>query len=96
MVFVLIAPACLKQSGASPTFVPVKNFVRLSLKKIWNTVAKKESSINSGEDTYKRKAWLSLKCGSVSGGYCTRQLLMLDKKLEQFYLIGVHWQITNY
>ena len=46
MCFVLIAILCLKQWVASTTFVPVKSFAHLSLKKISNLAVGKENSMN--------------------------------------------------
>ena len=46
MGFVLFATLCLKPWVALTTSVPVKSFVPLSLKKIFNMVARRESSVH--------------------------------------------------
>ena len=71
-IFVHTATLFSKQWAALNTFVPVKKSVPLSLKKISIAVARKESSMNWHEVTYRKKALLSLKSESVSGGDCKR------------------------
>ena len=46
MGFVLIAALCLKPWVAFTTFVPAKKYVHLSLKRISNAVARRESSMH--------------------------------------------------
>ena len=49
MVSAVIATLCLKQWAAFTFFAPVKNFVRLSLKTMFNVVVKNESWMNWDE-----------------------------------------------
>ena len=59
MGFVLIATLCLKPWVAFITSVLVKSCVLVSLKRIFNVVARKESSMHWDDTIYKRKAsWL--------------------------------------
>ena len=71
MGFVLIATLCLKPWVAFTFSVPVKSCILLSLKKIFNVVARRESSMHWDDTIYKRKVTRLLKCGSLSGGGCT-------------------------
>ena len=77
------------------TFVPVKKYVLLSLKRISNTVEREESSMNEEELTSQEKDSLSFNFGSVIDGDCTRQLLMLNNKSEKISLTDGHRQINN-
>ena len=56
MDFVLIATLCLKPWFAFTTFFPVKSCVLLSLKRIFNVVARKESLMHWDDLIRKRKA----------------------------------------
>ena len=67
MGFVLIATLCLKPWFAFTTSVPVKSCVLLSLKRVFNVVARKESSMHWDDTIYKRKVSRLLKCGSANG-----------------------------
>ena len=62
MGFVLIATLCLKPWVAHIISVPVKSCVFLSLKRTFNVVAKKESSMHWDDIIYKGKASWLLKC----------------------------------
>ena len=84
MGFVLIATLCLKPWVAFTTSVPVKSCVPLSLKKIFNVVARRESSMHWDDTIYKRKATKFLKCGSANGGDCSKQPILLKKIQEDF------------
>ena len=66
-------------------FVPVKKSVRLSLKKIFNVVVKRESSITWDEAIYEKNASHFLKRGSVIGEHSTRQAIMSKKLCEKFF-----------
>ena len=95
MGFVLIAILCLKQWAAFITFVPVKRWAHLSLKKISNVAVGKENSMNWDEAINRRKVPLSLKYGNVSGGDFTRQPLTLSYISERNSLTDDHLQNTN-
>ena len=73
MGFFLIATLCLKPWVTFTTSVPVKSCVLLSLKRMFNVVARRESSMHWDDTIYKRKASRLLKCGSANGGDCTKQ-----------------------
>ena len=75
MVIVLNGTLCSKQLVAFTTFVPVKKFDRLSLKKNFKVVVKRKSWLYWDNAFYEKWALLSLKCGSVKGGDCTRQAI---------------------
>ena len=55
MGFVLIATLFLKPWVAFTTSVPVKSCVLLSLKRIFNVVARRESSMHSDDTIYKER-----------------------------------------
>ena len=93
--FLLIVTLCSMQWVASNTFVPVKKYVLPSLKRISNTVERKESSMNEEDVTSKQKDSLSFSFGSVIDGDCTRQLLLLNNKSEKISPTGDHRQINN-
>ena len=78
MGFVLIATVCLKPWVALTTSVPVKSSVPLSLKRIFDVVARRESSMHWDDTIYKRKASRLLKNGSANGGDCTKQPILLN------------------
>ena len=96
MGFVLIATLCLKPWVAFTTFVPVKSCVLLSLKRIFNVVAKRESSMHWDDTIYKRKASKLLKYGSANGGDCTKQPIPLNNISDNTLLTGVHLQLSNF
>ena len=83
MVFVLFATLCSKQWAAFITLVPFKRLVRLSLRRSFNVVVNREKSMNWEKAVNKRKLSLSLKCGSLDGGECTRQAKMSEKIIRQ-------------
>ena len=76
-------------------FVSIKKYVHLYLKKIFNTVVRKESSLSWEEVTHKKKVSLSLICGGVSGGDCTKQTLMLNYISVKISRTSHHLQNTN-
>ena len=86
MVFVHIAALCSKQGAASTTFVSFKRFNHLSLKRIFILVVKRQSSINWADTVYEKKASLSLYCGSVNGGDCTRQATLFKKRIREIFI----------
>ena len=95
MGFVLIATLCLKPWVALTTSVPVKSFVPLSLKKIFDAVARRETSMHWDDTIYKRKSTRLLKCGSANGGDCTKQPILLNNISENTFLTSVHLQLSN-
>ena len=96
MRFVLTTILFLKPWVAFTTSVPVKSCVLLSLKRIFNAVARRESSIRWDDTIYKRKALRLLKCGSTNGGDCTKQPILLNNISENTLLTGVHLQLSNF
>ena len=96
MGFVFIETLCLKPWVAFTTSVPVKNCVPLSLKKIFNVVAKRESSMHWDDTIYKRNVTRLLQCKSANGGGCTKQPILLNNISENSFLIDVHLQLSNY
>ena len=66
MGFFFIVTLCLKPWVAFTTSVPVKSCVLLLLKRIFNLLAKRESSMHWNDTLYKRKATRLLKCGSAN------------------------------
>ena len=96
MGFVLVATLCLKLWVACTTSVPVKSCVLLSLKKIFNVVARRKSSMHWDDTIYKRKATRFLKCGSGNGGDCTKQAILLNNISENTFLTDVHLQLSNF
>ena len=96
MGFVLIATLCLKPWVAFTTSVPVKSCVPLSLKKIFNVVARRGSSMHWNDTIHKRKASRLLKCGSANGGDCTKQPILLNNMSENTFVTGVHLQLNNF
>ena len=94
MGFVLIATLCLKPRVAFTTSVPVKRCVRLSLKRIFNMVARRESSMHWEDTINKKKDSRLLKCGSANGKDCSKQLILLNNISENTFLTGVHLQLS--
>ena len=78
------------------TFVLVKSCVPLSLTKMFNVVAKRESSMHWDDSTYKRKASRFSKCGSANDGDCTKQPILLNNISENTFVTGVHLQLSNF
>ena len=57
---------------------------------------KRESSMHWDDTIYKKKASRLLKCGSVNGGDCTKQPILLSNISENPFLTGVHLQLSNF
>ena len=96
MAFFLIATLYLKPLVAFITSVLVKSCVLLSLKRIFNVVARRESAMHWDDTIYKRKASRLLKWGSANGGDCKKQPILLNNISEKTFLTGVHLQLTNF
>ena len=96
MGFFLIATLCLKPLVAFTTSVPVKSCVLLSLKRIFNVVARREGSMHWDDFIYKRNATRFLKCGSVNSGGFTKQPILLNNISEKIFLTGVHLHLCNF
>ena len=96
MGFFLIFTLCLKPWVAFTISVSVKTCVPLSLKKIFNVVAKRDSSMHWDDTIYKRTVTRLLKCGSANGGGCTRQTILLNKISENTFLTDVHLQLSTF
>ena len=96
MGFVLIATICSKPSLAFTASVPVKSCVLLSLKRIYNVVARRESSMHWDDTRCKRKASRLLKCGRANGEDYTKQLILLNNISENTSLTDVHLQLSNF
>ena len=77
-------------------FCPCQELRPLSLKKIFNAVARRESSMHWDDTLYKGKATRSLKCGSAIGGGSTKQPILLNNISENTFLTGVHLQLSNF
>ena len=92
MGFVLIATLCLKPWVAFTTSVPVKSCVALSLKRIFNVVARRESSMHWDDLIYKREVTRLMKCGSAMVE--TKQPILLNNISENTFLTGVHLQLS--
>ena len=95
-VFVLIETLCLKPWVAFTTSVAANSCVPLSLKRIFNVVARRESSMHWDDTIYKRKALRFLRCGSANGGDCTKQPILLNNISENTFVTGVHLQLNNF
>ena len=95
MGFVLIGTLFLKPLIALTTSVPLRSCVPLPLKKLFNVVARGESSIHWDDSIYKRKVTRLLKCGSANGGGCTNQPLLLNNISENTFPTDVHLQLSN-
>ena len=96
MGFVIIATLYLKPWVASTFSVLAKSCVLLSLKKIFNVVARRESSMHWDDTIYKRKATRFVKCGSANGGDCRKQPILLNDISKNTFLTGVHLQLSNF
>ena len=94
--FVLISTLCLKPWVVFTTSVSVKSCVLLSLKRILNVVARRETSMHWDDTKKKRKATRFLKCGSANGGDCTKQAILLNNISENTFLTTVHLQLSNF
>ena len=90
MGFVLIATLCLKPWVAPTTSVLVKSCVPHSLKRIFNEVARRESSLHWDDTIYKRKDSRLLKCVSANGGNFTKQPTLLNNISENTSLTDVN------
>ena len=96
MSFVLIATLCFKPWAAFTTSVPVKSCVHLSLKKIFNVVARRESSIQWDDTIYKKNVSRVLKYGSANVGDCTRHPKLLKNISESTFHADVHLELSNF
>ena len=96
MGFVLIATLRLKPWVAFTTSVPVNSCVLLSLKRMFDVVARRESSMHCDDTIYERKATRLLKCGSANGGDCIKQALLLNNISENTFLTSVQLQLSNF
>ena len=94
--FVLNATLCLRPWVALTTFVPVKSCVLFSLKRTFNVVARRESSMHWDDTIYKKKVTRLLKCGSANGGDCTKQTILLNNISENTFPTDVHLQLSNF
>ena len=94
--FCFIATLCLEPWVAFTTSVPVKKYVPLSLKRIFNVVARRESSMHRDGTMYRRKASVSVKCGNANGGDCSKQPKLLNTISENTFHKGVHLQLSNF
>ena len=94
--FVLTSTLCLKPCVAFINSVPVRSCVFLSLKKICNVIARRESSMHHDNTFYKRNVTRLLKCGSANGGGCTKQPILLNNISENTFLTGVDLQLSNF
>ena len=93
--FVVIATLCLKPWVAFTTFVPVKENFFFSLKKIFNVVVRRESSMHWEDTVHKTKATGFWKCGSASGRDSTKQPTLLNNISENIFLTKVRLQLSN-
>ena len=80
MDFVFFAALCLKPRAISIIFVIVKNYVHFSLKKAFNVVVGKKSSIKREKIEYKKRTPLFLKC--LSDKNCTIKSVPLNNLSE--------------
>ena len=95
MGFVFISILCLKQWFAFITFVTAKNYVPLSVKRIYNLVARTEILMHCWEFINRRKFELSLKGESMSDGHWTKQKLPVNNISENTFLSDVHLQLSS-
>ena len=63
--FFLTATLCLNPWVVFTTSIPVKKYVFFSLKRLFNVVPRRDSSMHWDDAIYKRKASRLLKCGSA-------------------------------
>ena len=61
MLFVLTAILCSKLDVAFCTFVPVKRYVHVSMKTIWNMAVKRENGMILDKIAHKKKVSLSMR-----------------------------------
>ena len=92
---VLIATLCLKPWVAFATSATVKS-VPLSLKRVFNVAARRESSMHWDDTIYKKKVSKFLKWGSAKCGDCTKHPILLNNISENTFLINVHLQLSNF
>ena len=90
MGLVLTAAMFLKPWVAFTSSIFVKSCIAFSLKRIFNVVAKRESSMHWDDTIYKRKASWLFKNGSANNGDCTKQPILLKNISENTFLTGVH------
>ena len=95
MGFVLIANLCSKEWVVFTPSVPVRSCVLLSLKIMFNLVAR-QSSMHWDDTRYKRNASRSLKCEKANGGDCTKQPILLNSISGNTFLKGFHLQLRNF
>ena len=97
-VIVLIAILGSRQGAGFTLFVLVKKCGRLSPKKLFNVVVKRESLMNWEEAIYGKNDSVSMKSESVNSGECTSQgkvskNILTDVKI---FLSDIHWQLSDY
>ena len=88
--FFLIATLSLKPWVVFTTSVPLKSCVLLSLKEIFNVVARRESSMHWDDTIDNRNATRLLECGSATGGDCAKQPILLNNISKNTFLTGAH------
>ena len=88
--------AVFEALGCFHLFVSVNSSAHLSLKKIFNVVARRESSMHWDDTLNKKKASILLKCGSANGGDCTKQPILLNNISENTFHTDVHLQLSNF
>ena len=96
MGYVLIATLYLKPWVAFTFSVPVKSCILFSLKRIFNAVARRQSTMRWDDTIYKRKASRLLKCRSANGRDCTKQPILLNSISGNTFLTGVHLQLSKF
>ena len=83
--FVLVPALWSKLSVAFTSSMRVKKFVLFLLKRRFNLVAKKESSMHWHDTIYRREASMFLKYGTANGGDCKKATKTVEQHiLERF------------
>ena len=96
MSFVLTATLCLKPCVVFTTSSLVRSCVLLSLKRIFNVVARRESSMHRVDIIYKKKVSRLLKCGSANRGDCRKHPTLINNISENTFLTDVHLELSNF
>ena len=96
MSFILTATLCFKPWVVFTTSGPVRSCVPLSLKRIINVVARRESSMHRVDIIYKKKVSRFSKCGSANGGDCTKHPTLLNNISENTFLTDIHLELSNF
>ena len=94
MGFILFATFCSEPWVAFNTSVPINKYDVFSLKRMFNVLARRRSSVQWDDNIYRRRTSMLLKCGVANGAHCTTQPIVLNNIYGNTFLTGVYLQLS--